>query len=346
MARSIRIEFAGAFFHVMARGNRRESIFWDDDDRRFFLKTLSEACGMTGWRLHAWVLMGNHYHLFVETPEPNLVSGMQWLQNTYTRRFNTRHHLWGRLFGDRYKAVAVEGSGYYYETLMDYIHLNPVRAGLVKGKTGLELLDYPWSSVAGGYALAPGKRARWLAASDGLRAFDCADTAAGRRAWLERLERRAAEEGENSGLAAPAEEADPRRSNLRRGWYWGGQEFARGLLKIGEAVLAKARHRDYRASEESRAHGEEMANKLLEEGLTAAGLDVAVMQKLSGSDARKVAIAAAIWHNTTVNMQWIATRLAMRSAANASQQIRRFRITPKPLPKELKKWLKQSRYVA
>ena len=70
MARSIRIEYPGAYYHVMARGNRREAIF-PDDDGRFFLQTLSEACGRTGWRVHAWVLMGNHYHLFIETPEPN-----------------------------------------------------------------------------------------------------------------------------------------------------------------------------------------------------------------------------------------------------------------------------------
>ena len=84
MARSIRIEYPGAYYHVMARGNRREAIFPDDDDDddgRFFLQTLSEACGRTGWRVHAWVLMGNHYHLFIETPEPNLSVGMKWLQN-------------------------------------------------------------------------------------------------------------------------------------------------------------------------------------------------------------------------------------------------------------------------
>ena len=86
MPRSLRLEFPGAFYHVMARGNRRETIFHDDDDRRFFLATLSEACGMTGWRVHAWVLMGNHYHLFIETPEANLVAGMSWLQNPVTGR--------------------------------------------------------------------------------------------------------------------------------------------------------------------------------------------------------------------------------------------------------------------
>ena len=75
MARSIRIEFPGAYYHVMARGNRRGKIFMDDEDRRFFLHTLGEACARTGWRVHAWVLMSNHYHLLLETPEANLSGG-------------------------------------------------------------------------------------------------------------------------------------------------------------------------------------------------------------------------------------------------------------------------------
>jgi hypothetical protein len=82
-----------------------ERTFVDDDERRFFLKAASEACGMTGWRVHAWVLMTNHDHFLIATPEAHLVSGMKWLQNAYTRRFNTRHRLWGRLFGDRYKTI-------------------------------------------------------------------------------------------------------------------------------------------------------------------------------------------------------------------------------------------------
>ena len=113
MARNVRIEYAGAYYHVMARGNRREAIFLDDDDRRFFLQVLAEACGQTGWRVHAWVLMGNHYHLFLETPEANLVVGMKWLQITVARRFNIRHGKWGHLFGDRYKAILVEGGQAY-----------------------------------------------------------------------------------------------------------------------------------------------------------------------------------------------------------------------------------------
>src|SRR5215218_4456327 len=152
----------------MARGNRREAIFRGDQDRQLFLKTLGEACARSGWRIHAWVLMSNHYHLLLETPEANLVAGMQWLQNTYTRRFNTRHRAWGRLFGDRYKAVPVKGGGYYYETLLDYVHLNP-RAGLVLARSGGSVRD--WSSIAHGYALPPGRRPEWLAAKEGLAAL-------------------------------------------------------------------------------------------------------------------------------------------------------------------------------
>jgi REP element-mobilizing transposase RayT len=80
MARSVRVEFPGAFYHVMARGNRREPIFLDKEDAKQFVKALGEVCAMTGWRVHAWVLLSNHYHLMIETPEANLVAGMKWLQ--------------------------------------------------------------------------------------------------------------------------------------------------------------------------------------------------------------------------------------------------------------------------
>jgi len=347
MPRSIRLEYPGAFYHVMARGNRRESIYHDEDDRRFFLNTLGEACAMTGWRIHAWVLMSNHYHLLIETPEPNLVAGMQWLQNTYTRRFNVRHRLWGRLFGDRYKAVLVEGAGYYYETLIDYLHLNPVRAGLVDPRAGQSVLDYAWSSTAGGHALLPRRRPPWVAADAALAAFGCVDTAAGRRRWVERLDARArAEAREKCGVPTPGEDHDARRSDLRRGWYWGSQAFAERMLKVSEAVLMKTRHRSGEGSHEKRAHGEQEARRRLAEGLAVAGLSAEDLKNLPGSEARKVAIARAVWEQTTVDMKWLATHLHLRSAANASQQIRRHRQQPPGLPQALQQWLIQSRNVA
>ena len=91
MARKLRIQYPGAHYHVMNRGDRREPIFKDDADREHFLETLGQACAKTGWHVHAYCLMPNHFHLVVETPQANLVAGMKWLLGTYTGRFNRRH---------------------------------------------------------------------------------------------------------------------------------------------------------------------------------------------------------------------------------------------------------------
>ncbi len=218
MARSLRIEFPGAFYHVIARGHRGQAIFLNDDDREYFLQTLGEACGMTGWRVHAWVLMNDHYHLFLETPEANLVQTMKWLQNNVTLHHNLQHGIQGPLFGDRYKAVPVEATDVErYRTLSDYIHLNPVRARLVRPAKNAGVADYPWSSVARGYALAPGKRPKWMAAAEGLRHFELPDSAAGRRRFIGHLDRRAREEKTGScGVPEPGPDFDARRSHLRR----------------------------------------------------------------------------------------------------------------------------------
>jgi len=117
----------------MSRGNRRQDIYLDDVDRQDFLKTLAEACQKTGWQAHAYCLMTNHYHLVVETPNANLVSGMAWLQSAYTIRLNHRHKLIGHVLSGRYEAQLVEGSGTgYRRSACDYVHLNPARAGLLK----------------------------------------------------------------------------------------------------------------------------------------------------------------------------------------------------------------------
>ena len=98
MPYKLRLEFPGAIYHVMNRGDRRESIFKDDVDRERFLATLGEACAKTSWQVHAFCLMPNHFHLVVETPQSNLVAGMKWFLGTYTSRFNRRHKLFGHLF--------------------------------------------------------------------------------------------------------------------------------------------------------------------------------------------------------------------------------------------------------
>ncbi|WP_395745494.1 transposase [Prosthecobacter sp.] len=312
----------------MARGNRREPIFHDDDDRRFFLHTLAQACEVTGWRVHAWVLMGNHYHLFLQTPESNLVAGMSWLQNTLTRRYNVRHRKWGRLFGDRYKAVVVEGDDrYHYQTLMDYIHLNPVRARMIQPKARQSVLDYPWSSLAGGYALTPARRAPWLAADCGLKAFGLADTTTGRRQMIERLDRRAtSEEMKNCGVPPQAAEVDARASHLRRGWYWGSQAFGEAMRRLAGAAIKKGapKSRIYQSDTHVKAHGQQQAEAWLEQGLRAAGINSAELADLKGSHPGKLLLADLLWRRTIVSQTWLAEHLAMKSAANVSQHLRRF----------------------
>ena len=111
MARQLRIEYPGAIYHVRNRGYRREPIFRDDQDRQWFIRTLAEACGKTGWQVLALCFMPNHFHVVIETPRGNLVAGMKWFLGTYTGRFNRRHKLCGHMFRGRYKTLIVDGSG-------------------------------------------------------------------------------------------------------------------------------------------------------------------------------------------------------------------------------------------
>ena len=132
MARKLRLQYPGAVYHVMNRGDRREDIFVDDQDRERFVETLGATCDKTGWQVHAYCLMSNHFHLVLEIPRPNLSEGMKWLLQSYTSRFNRRHKLFGHVFSGRFKAPLVDGSGDgYLRTVSEYVHLNPVRARLI-----------------------------------------------------------------------------------------------------------------------------------------------------------------------------------------------------------------------
>ncbi|KAF0191629.1 MAG: hypothetical protein FD165_1698 [Gammaproteobacteria bacterium] len=140
MARQLRLEFAGALYHLTARGNAREDIFRDDEDRQTFLRLLGKEVEQQGWRCYAYCLMDNHYHLLVETPEPNLSRGMRRLNQVYTQAYNRRHGRVGHVLQGRYKSILVHKDSYLQE-LCRYIVLNPVRARMVSSAK-----DWPWSS--------------------------------------------------------------------------------------------------------------------------------------------------------------------------------------------------------
>lgn len=141
MARPLRIEYAGALYHVTSRGNAQEAIYREDKDRRDYYSVVAEVCERFNWVIHAYCLMDNHYHLLVETPEGNLSKGMRHLNGVYTQRFNQNHARVGHVFQGRYKAILVQKESYLLE-LARYIVLNPVRARMVRSAK-----DWPWRVV-------------------------------------------------------------------------------------------------------------------------------------------------------------------------------------------------------
>ena len=148
MARPLRIEYPGAVYHVTSRGNARQSIFIDYVDRQVFLKVLGNVVEKYNWLCHAFCLLDNHYHILVETQDPNLSLGTRQLNAVYTQRVNIRHHRVGHLFKGRYKAILVEKNEHLLE-LCRYIVINPVRARMVS-----EPRQWQWSSyTATAYAI-------------------------------------------------------------------------------------------------------------------------------------------------------------------------------------------------
>jgi putative transposase len=163
MARPLRIQYPGACYHVTCRGNERRNIYRDDTDRELFLDKLKGSLEIYGVIVHGYVLMGNHFHLIVQTPRANLSEFMRHFNIAYTAAFNRRHRRVGHLYQGRYKGIVVEKDSYLAE-LSRYVHLNPVRVKPHQGKGKAEqwkvLQRYPWSSLAG--YLNAKKRKPWV----------------------------------------------------------------------------------------------------------------------------------------------------------------------------------------
>ena len=186
MARQLRLEFEGALYHVTARGNARQAIYKDDRDRARFVGLLAREVAQQHWRCYAYCLMDNHYHLLLETPEPNLSQGMRRLNGAYTQGFNRRHGRVGHVLQGRFKSILVDKESYLME-LCRYIVLNPVRAQVVA-----KLEAWPWSS----YPATAGTRraADWLAVREVLSLF----------ARSERVAQRAYRQFVRDGMGQPS----------------------------------------------------------------------------------------------------------------------------------------------
>jgi REP element-mobilizing transposase RayT len=296
MARQLRVEYAGGIYHVMSRGDRRESIFVDDEDRLRFLKTLGETCERADWEVHAYCLMGNHFHLVLETAKPTLVSGMKWFLGTYTQRFNARHRMRGHLFAGRYKSLLVDGSDdFYLRVVCDYVHLNPLRAGMLG--EGMSLADYAWSSYPE-YLKPQRKRAGWLRADrlfgeHGIRR----DNVRGRREFCEIMTARCRQEGH-------AEEE--LWTGIRRGWRFGADDFVERLSGLGHVGGGNSASHLSDALEESM---EEKARGVIRAFLKNHGLGLQAIRERKKGDPVKICLAGELRRKTTMTVAWIAREL-------------------------------------
>jgi putative transposase len=304
MPRPLRHEYAGAVYHVLSRGDRREPIFREESDRQHFLETLGRTCAKTGWNVLAYCLLNNHFHLVIETPLGNLVVGMKWLLGTYTGWFNRRHRLVGHLFSGRYKALVVDAkTPGYLQTVCEYVHLNPVRARLL-GPTQ-HLRDYGWSSYPE-YLKAPRRRWPWLRVERLLGELRLPKDSAAARRQLERHMELRRREGQDANWGA-----------LRRGWFFGDDEMKQELLaQASERVGAQ----HYGA--ERQECGAAKAERLVREELAKAGWEETDLAEHRKGASVKVAIARRLRQETPMTLAWIAQRLQMGVWTHVSNLLR------------------------
>ena len=304
MPRQLRLQYEGAIYHLLSRGDRREAIFHDQADRTSFLDTLAAACAKTAWQVHAYCLMSNHFHLVIETPRPNLVEGMKWLLGTYTMRFNRRHRLSGHLFAGRYKSLLVdERTPDYLRAVCDYVHLNPARAGLVAKTEALS--SYRWSSYPA--YLKPRLRPAWLRCDRLLGEHGLVkESGRSRLEFARRMEARR-QEPNNAGETA-----------LRSGWRFGAEDFAAHLLDRLEFKTGE-HHRPVERSETE----EEKALRIIRSGLAELGWGERELRLTRKSDPNKLALARRLRAETAVSLKWIAMHLQMGSWTHVSNLLHR-----------------------
>lgn len=304
MARKLRLQYPGAIYHVMNRGDHSEAIFREDKDRELLAATLSEACEKTDWQVHALCLMSNHFHLVLETPRANLAEGMKWLLGTYTSRFNRKHHVFGHLFSGRYKALPVDASGTgYLKAACDYVHLNPVRAGLLSPEQPLQA--YRWSSYRW-YLSPPQRRPGWLRVDRLLGEWGIPiDSPAGREQFARLME----------GRRQSEEKGDPKL--VERGWCLGSEQFRQELLlQMTSVSQSKFGGPEWEESSEKKAQ------RVLGEELSRHGWTEENLECLAKGHPVKIEMAKHLRTQTTMTWRWIAAHLKMGAPEYAANVCR------------------------
>jgi putative transposase len=305
MARKLRLEFPGACYHVLNRGNYRADVFQSEKTRAAFVACLFEACTKSNWVLHAFVVMRNHYHLALETPDGNLVAGMQWLQATFANRFNRLRGERGHLFQGRYKSLLVE-EGEALGQVCHYLHLNPVRAGIV---TAERLEEYRASS----YWYLRRARPKCLSLTTALvEAGELADTPAGWRSYANYLWWQA-EAGPEERIKAYA--------SLSRGWALGSREFKAALVKEHQ-LAAHARAWESVGAKEVRALQWETALRRALHAVQQSEVTAAATKK---SADWKLAVATWMKAHTQASNSWLGQKLHMGTPAAISRNLTRYR---------------------
>ena len=308
MGRKPRIEFAGAIYHVLNRGNYRSDLFDSAGAAQAFVDCLFEACERMGWRLHAFCVMRNHYHLAVETPQGNLVSGVHWLQSTFGNRFNRFRGEHGRAFQGRYQAILVE-PGRHLANLVNYIHLNPARAHVVSLE---QLAQFRWSSYR--YFLRDrSDRPAFLTCDDWLYGtHGLPDTPAGWRSYHDQLTWLMADE-------ARLKEAAFER--MSQGWVYGGEEFQKRLLEEFKRMPKAA---DWGASDVAELNRLEWA-RLLQEALRALSRHQEDPKAAPKTAPWKIAVAAWLKQRSSVTNRWLTEQLHMGAPDAVSRYVRETR---------------------
>jgi REP element-mobilizing transposase RayT len=299
MARKRRLESSDGLYHVINRGNYRADVFGTEGAKKSFAKTLEEACEKFNWGLSAYCLMSNHFHLCLATPSGNLSVGMRWLQATFAMRFNKYRKEHGHLFQGRFKSLLVE-PGQHWLDLVDYIHLNPVRAGL-SSVDGIG--RYPWTSL-NRFPKRKGRPSRfdcsWM---DYFEDYD--DSRGGWARYISHLKLKYSDDPQE------IEELDRK---MCRGWGLGSSDFKQAVADdlARDRSLARLEREDL--AELNRSRWDSALGKCMD--LLGKNASNAAEERLSA--AWKLAIASKLKRESSVTNAWLSDRLNMGKPRSVS----------------------------